>query len=259
MNMQISPIQNKFCYNKPVNTNFRAYGEVRYLSASGGETLGNVKHFTTTWLNRDRLPEIMVYFTEKYKNVPKVNTHVFGCANGSEPYSIAMLVHSGSGMEGLKKFTPIKAVDCDAGAIYRAESGIITLEPFEIGDVEKYTNGRFKEYFFSDYDQNKYDIRKWYVEPILRNNVRFSVGDALEEYKKVEPDNSIVFVRNMWPYLNIEDRFKLARGLYSQFDKNCHLIIGSFDIEDLLRGRPVEEFLFDAGFKKTPVQYVYEK
>ena len=62
----------------------------------------------------------------------------------------------------------------------------------------------------------------------MTTKVDFKVSNLLHDYKRIEPENSIVFARNFWPYLK-EDAITLAKKLASRMGENSTLILGRFD------------------------------
>ena len=64
---------------------------------------------------------------------------------------------------------------------------------------------------------------------IFKEYVKFGVADILTDYKNIEPDNSVIFARNFWPYLGCNEQYKLAENLHSHLGKNSLIMIGEFD------------------------------
>ena len=60
-------------------------------------------------------------------------------------------------------------------------------------------------------------------------------------------------IRNVWPYLNFDERTEILREL-AKLDKSCCVVIGEID-----SAHDVGQALEFYGFKKTPIINVYEK
>ena len=261
--MKIAAIQsyNNNQYNTKAPS-FNSWRKYSLLTDRGGHRLENLRHTTATQIFRDcpNWKELTQFLAEKYKNIPKINVYDYGCSNGSEAYTFLIAMFNDNGYSFTKKFTPIKARDYDGSAIYKAQSGKIDLDTLEISAVQSYTNGKFKNYFYSKYNDDIYSIKRWSVSPLLTDNIEFECKNIIEDYKNIESDNTIVFARNFWPYLKHNDRELLAKGLYSQLGQNSILITGGFDRAiDLIGDIPAETYLLKAGFKPSKVDYIFEK
>ena len=85
----------------------------------------------------------------------------------------------------------------------------------------------------------------------------------LEDCVNIEPHNSVVFVRNFWPYLSGKKQLELAQKLYSQLLSNSTVVIGKFDMMDERFERQADDLLLEAGFKDVEdpkfLGLVYEK
>ena len=76
--------------------------------------------------------------------------------------------------------------------------------------------------------------------------------------KNIEPENSVVFVRNFWPYLKDDNaRIGLLNKLYNQLAPGSLMIIGNFD--RVGTDYAINEMIEKVGFRPTSVEYVYEK
>ena len=78
------------------------------------------------------------------------------------------------------------------------------------------------------------------------------MSDILTEIKNAPKKDSIFMIRNVWPYLDFDERTEILREL-AKLDKSCCVVIGEIDSHDV--GQALEFY----GFKKTPIINVYEK
>lgn len=205
------------------------------------------------------------YLGNKYKNCSKVNIYSLSSSAGDEVYSLVMKLLQKYGDKEAEKFFPIMASDYDPKIINMAQKGFLPMFEPDENLINKHTGGKFNEYFeivkeTPDFIKNMnldFDfIAK--VKDKLKNKVVFKVADATEECKIVNPDNSIVMVRNFWPYLKDENqRIKLADDLYKSLGKNSAVVIGNFDDT---AGAFASKNLYDAGFLCNMENYsVFEK
>ena len=165
-----------------------------------------------------------------------------------------------------KKYFPIKAVDRDKTIIDFAKTKKINLTNYEISRINKCVLTD-KEYFVDkdkpiiiDGDQDVYDINrmreKYSYSPIseLKDNIIFEQGDILDSIKNIDDKgNSIIFCRNVFAYLALDQHYDIASELAKKLKKNSLFIIGEYD----------NAFLFDkkliaAGFREIG-KNIYQK
>ena len=245
--MRILPIQ-QYNYQKPTFTSWER--EVH-------DKNGNLLYRNNTSMFRSDIEwNLFSHFVEKkFENVDKVNVYDFGCSDGSEAYTflISLLDFCNSGTA--KKFVPIKAYDIDKEAIRRAKKEGICLTMNERYAINWDKRFGVKAFF----DKGKDGMYK--PNAVLSKNVIFKKGDIKKDYKKIKPENSIVFARNFWPYLDYVECKELVKNLGEKMGDNSLLVIGNFDVAGY-EAKYCEDFetiLSKAGFKKTLVKYVYEK
>lgn len=211
------------------------------------------KGLANTWREGTKL----IY--EVFKDVENFKITILGCADGRECLTQRIALINDYGYDFAQKCSPIKAVDIDPQSIARAESDNILLSLDEICVIDRYTNGKFNKYFSSPYADDKYNVRKWTINPILSSGIEYVLGDIFDEYKKIIPDNNVIGAKDFWLYFDLDKRKELADGLASKVGKRSLIFIGDADREDIIRHRPVDEFLINAGFKPSKtVDYVYK-
>ena len=230
--MRIDGIQ-PYTYTRPAFGSF-----FRSVSTSDNPLTQQVLHRNNTWFFRPN-PQywhiITNFIIEKYKNVPKVNVYNYGCSNGIEPYSFIIMLVSKLGRDGASKFLPIIAKDYDEYAIKMATSGKLELDPGEWEAINSVSDGKVSDYLKLIRKQkflgsDKYEnVGEYEVSQFLKNSVNYSTADILEDYKNIDPNNSIVFARNFWPYLAVGKKRELAEKLYAHLGTNSILIIGNYD------------------------------
>ena len=194
--------------------------------------------------------ELVLFLKKKYANVDKVNVFSYACSNGLEVYSFLMEMFSNLDEKTIKKFTPIIAKDFDSVPINAAKSKIIDISFVEQHRINYHTKYKFDDYFTKITQLEG----KYRPSEKLTDLVEFRVGDFTEEYKDLPKDNTVLFVRNCWPYFSPEMQKELPQKLYNYLGENSTVILGNFDY--YLLGLFVYKTY---GFRPTYVHNVYEK
>ena len=260
--MQIQPVKNnqkQFNRHKTTNPNFKAWTNVvfepnkLYTSGAKPKHMNNTAFFrlNSMWEN------FINFIVNKYKNVEKVHIYNYGCSDGSEPISLAMILKS-KYQDLVQKFLPIEARDYDANAIDKALTREYVIGTYEKGGINKFTKNEFSRYF--EKKRRLDSVNELCVlKPELYKDVLFSVANILEDYKNINPENSFVMARNFWPYLSDEDKLSLAKSLSQQMQKNCTLMIGEFDLQNRWSNLDIRTVLLEAGFNPTKNNMIFEK
>lgn len=232
--MQITPIQNtnNHIYKPTFQSNVRV---VR--NKSGKMIYRNTTKFFRGDLDWEAFGK---YILNKYKNTPKVNVYCYGCSDGSEPLSLAMLIKEI--IPTPDKFFPIIAKDIDKTIINIAKTGKIGIDITDYNAINKFTNNKFDKYIKTSKKLLDYNTTPAEISPDLMKNIQFSVADIKDDIRTIQPKNSIIFCRNFWPYITSkEDQIKIVNNLSSMLKDNCTIVIGNFDrlvdLNDLLQSR----------------------
>src|SRR5574344_795174 len=243
------------------NINFTSNTREKYKTIDNHVSKELEYRNTTSFFRNDiNWNKFISFLDKKYKNVDKVNIYCEACSDGSEPFSLAMKLISDLGEEKAQKFLPIIAKDIDEDIIKLAKSGYIyhergdffnteynTKDINDFIDVEKRRRIFIKELYS---EKNVYPIKD-----ILKNAVVFDVGNIQNDIKNMKPDNSFVMFRNVWPYLEMEDRIDIVDKLKKQLGKNSYVMLGSYDeysdnkLNDVLTKAPHYLMMIN-GFKE---------
>lgn len=200
----------------------------------------------------DLIKRLVDYLVKKFECVSKVNLYSYGCSIGEEAYSFLMYLVSKFPNDVVEKFTPIIAKDKDSFIIEEASANkphIICTEEYE--NILKFTNNKYDRFL----KENQGQVT---IKDIIRNKVKFDVADITNDYVNINPDNSVVLMRNFLPYLNGNiDRWTLIRNLGKHLNSNSYLMIGEFDV----RGTEwkVTNEIIDSGFERTEIEYLFKK
>jgi len=248
MDLRISNTYQQSNYN--YSPNFKS--TLRTVKNADGKLLWR----NTTNFFREDLPwkEMVEYFALKYANVNKVRVLCYGCSDGSEPISLAMLLLDKLG-KNADKFFPIMAMDIDEDIIKKASSGRINVDCKDkvmmnnilYNDASNYLElPNFKTMAYGS------NVK---VKDCIKDVIHYSVADIRDEVHTIPHENTIVFARNFWPYLGSGHEVgNLARNLRTQLQKNCTLVVGDFDT---FAG--IQSSLILAEFETSPLsKNIYE-
>lgn len=258
--MQVYSI-NKTNYNYNSRPTFKSW-ERETRSRKSGKIIN--RNNTYFFRERDLFSKLTKMLSEKFKDVSKVNMYCFGCSDGSEPFTFVMGMLSIEDELNPKKFFPIIARDIDPVAIEKAKNNDYKMYYSEKWAINKYTDGKFDKFIYAPHEIPENDdlLTQVFVRKELYDCVDFAVGDIFEDYKKIEPKNSVVLARNFWPYVEgWTKRSQFLKDLYNHLDFGSYFVIGDFDKKGV--GYKLEgNFCTDiklAGFKPTDIKYVFVK
>lgn len=194
------------------------------------------------------------YINGFFKDSKKVNVYNWACSNGEESATFVMQMFSNF-PDTAEKFTPVYAKDYDHVAIEKAKKHVLPLGLFEIYDINYYTKGKIDEFLRNVPDYYKrlvkmsgealqnYAFRYQDIEPELTQTVYakfnekyakyidYEVSDITKDYKKINPKESLVIMRNFLPYLGEKKTYKLLENLSKQIQEKCVIAIGDFDTD----------------------------
>lgn len=249
-----------------------------------------LKHRNDTYFYRDGSKywnDLTNFIVDKYANANKVNVYSYGCSNGSEPYTFVMQMLTKYPDEA-KKFLPVIAKDYDELAIKMAKSGLLPIDINDLIEIDNAT-GRpitdfgdflpdkidpsnalaYKGYYFTRDDCNhdtdlsmiRSKNKMLRLKPEFAKNVDFGIANVLKDYRKINPENSIVFARNFWPYLENYQIDQLITNLGRRLKEGSLLILGNYDahICEVYKGLDIEKLFNYANFKRTVIPNVFEK
>ena len=254
--MQISRINNvSYNYNFSNNPYLKQLYKREtpvYPSFSGASA--PIKHTSFYFRNDLDWVEFGKYIKNKFKNDKKVNTYVWGCSNGMEPYSLAILMSSFSGGS---KFLPIKAMDISSLLISQnkkeQKEGVeLTEENYERISVNLLLLGYNSTLNFLEVPKS-WEIGSKKIKKNITSKVEFSHSDILKDINKIDKNNpSIVMCRNMWPYIDCDKYDECAKNMYDNLKEGSVVVIGGYDIDGspyIKKSSTFRESLQKAGFK----------
>ena len=248
--MKIAPINN-FKYKK-INPSFSSYNtEVRDNN--------KLVYKTQTDLFRQDLNWRALYnlIAEKYERADKVNIVDHACSAGYEPWSMLIMLKKRAGKD-FQKYMPIIARDIDKDAIEYAKQGKLGLCYDECLETRLNYGPAWVDNFDIEKRNRDGNInnRNEYLATCktdLGKNIDFAQSDIFQDKELINKDNTVLLLRNCWPYFGEDRVAELAYFLADNMKPSSILVIGQYD-----HTYQIDKLLRNYGFKNTWVEFVYE-
>ena len=210
-----------------INKNI-SFGSIKRTVFKDSKT-EEIKYRNNTYMFRNDLDWDNVIYEITKDKVPK-KIYCYACSDGSEPYSIAIVLISKLGYEAAQKYFPIIARDLDEKMINSAKSGKINLSLADIKTINMYES-KSEINFFDKFSSNNIDIfcNEGTVSDKLRQCVEFEVGDICEDSRDFDYNNIVIFFRNALPYLSYEERSMLLATFARNLNDKTAIVIGGYD------------------------------
>jgi chemotaxis protein methyltransferase CheR len=155
-----------------------------------------------------------------------------GCANGEEPYSLAILLKEVTGETSFRCHTEITATDVDEKCMAFAQKGMYTrqsIKNVDRGFLERYFSSRGQEYQIIDE---------------IKSLVKFQYLDLTSpEYVK---NADVVFCRNVFIYFDRSLQEQLLMKFYNALKPRGYLIMGKSETLISEAKHIFDEISFDA-------------
>lgn len=209
--------------------NFKEY--LSFLQENPDEILLLVRTLTIKVSNFFRNPIVFELLSSRV--LPELaaefnflNAWSLGCANGEEPYSVAMLVHELQSRENLSFAHHIIGIDVDPDAIAKARKGEYPDE--ELFETKrKYLDRYFKKLpheFEACHEHERYRIHDE-----IRSMVMFSSGNIMNMLLHKRPYLGIynlILCRNVLIYLNREMQEEMVMAIGNILYDKGYLVLG---------------------------------
>lgn len=215
------------------------------------------------------------YLKERYKDYDKVNIYDYACSNGSEAYSLSILLQH-KFKDDAEKFFPIYAKDIDEDLIAKnlkeqktgkvnCEKDILTMTHA----IDMSEEDMKRDFITSERDfklscnEQFATLTKKVTKPVI-----FSEANILDDIENIDDKNpSVVMCRNMWLYVDSKEYQKFADDLYKKLAKNSTVVLGGFDLyceENMKDSDKISKALLNAGFEpsdtnKNGCDLIFEK
>ncbi len=193
----------------------------------------NVTHF---FRNADTFEEIKKkVFPILIKQNGRIRIWSAGCADGAEPYSLAMIAHS----LGLTP-TQIKITASD----YNPESLELAKKGLYPRQYDRELPAQFKKYLLLNEKENIYEI-----EPQLKNYIEFKVHNLITDNLTVIGANSynLVLCRNVLIYFTKEQQELIYEKFYDALKSDGFFVVGRSEI--ILGDYRTKFSLFDSNHR----------
>lgn len=239
--MRINSLQNTPATNKPIS--FKSW-ERTVMKETAPKILPKnlwgitylpdeyVQHRNNTYFFRDGnyIPVQLDFVVDFFKRKKTVNIYSWGCSNGTEAYTMLMYLNSNYPKQAGKfKFI---ARDYDLTAILEAKKGRFLIDEDEYERIQKYTNGQFDRYFKNT--DKIINIDNFPVEceanPQYYNQIEFSLGNIVDNYKDMPKKNTYITSMNFMPYLTSSQRMKLSYDIANHMESPCCWGFGEYDL-----------------------------
>ncbi len=201
------------------------------------------------------------YIQERFCRENKVNTYIYACSNGSEAYSMSILLQE-KFKDDAQKFFPIIAKDINEEAIQKNKINQLIGKIRTINGINHVNNifslsTQEKEEYFYDWTNGSKNPSIPSIEKLTKkatSPVEFSYGNILEDIQNIDNKKpSIVMCRNMWPYVNPHEYQNFANRLYHRLAPGSIVVLGEYDFKGEQGRTSSDKFpkaLYNAGFKK---------
>lgn len=251
--------EKEICPKEPIKLNtdivYPVSKPVETYSLDKGQILsGNaVFNRSTTGFCRDDIDwrDLGSYLKENYDPVD-TDFHCFACSTGEEAYTLSLL---------LKHIFPENDIKINASDIAQSridyakekqQEGSISLAVKDINSIYA-SMGLKKEEFeklFASTGVNKYSLSEE-----VYDSVEFSkknILNSLDDFTENRP--SVIFARNMWPYVDCGEYDEFAKSLYDKLAPNSIIVIGGYDYDGEREVKGSNKFptaLKNAGFEEV--------
>ena len=246
--MRMSPVQ-QYNRKQPVFTS----NERIVYNPLGVKLYENTTHFFRefNWEGFAKLLDSHFYSADK------VNVYSLACSDGSEAYSLAIMLIKTLGLEKAQKFFPIIASDIDEEILSKAVNGFIEISSGD-EDMARVMGINLSEFFdigTESYYSNNLMVKLAKAKDVLKQAVTFKQGKLIQEINNVEPKNSVVMCRNVLPYLPGGQEKQFIKRLGARLGRNSLYILGNFDMQTANFTLALQR----NGFIQTSIKYCYCK
>lgn len=176
------------------------------------------------------LPRLM----ERRRHTKTLRIWSAGCANGQEPYSVAMLLKSFFHELDAWDVT-IDASDVSSRAIRKASSGIYTQ-----GEVNRGLPVRKLLRYFRQAEKD------WELIPDIVSRVNFKVENLLKE--KAFSSYDLILCRNVLIYFDATTKREILTKIYQRLKPDGYLLLGGaeriFSVTNQFKPNPVDSLVY---------------
>lgn len=154
------------------------------------------------------------HFKELLKTQDEIRVWSSACSIGSEPYSLAMMVHEAFKVEVFKKIK-ILATDIDTHVLQKAIQGRFTLEELEGLSLD------YKQKYFKPLNNQIFEIL-----PELTKKIQFSEFNLMNFHYRFQKKFDIIICRNILIHFDKKTTDQVLDLLVKNLELKGQLIIG---------------------------------
>ena len=211
-----------FVFDKYNIENFSQYIEMIKMDVTGNLVSEFLDKITTnhTFINREPvhfkyLQEVVIPFIEEFEGRNKdMRIWSAGCSDGSEPYTIAMIINEYFGKKKNLWNTDILATDLSDDILKKAKKGIFLKENIEKIPYE------WRRKYFKKYDEENFQIIDFIKKDVIFRRLNLMHGFPFK--KKFH----LIFCRNVMIYFDNETKNELVNKFYDCIEDGGYLFIG---------------------------------
>ncbi len=277
--MRLSPAtQSAFCSQEPLSSRTARFGSMTRSERVPDPLTGAVHEYDqSTFLFRDPVGTFGLPIAVKSRFKTGADIFVYGGSDGSDAYSLLMVMNQALGADTVSQCYPIHSIDLSSERTRIAQSGIFGMVNGKFGiETEKWAKYIKPEWLniFDPCENPKGEIldagvndhleracehpeiahmthrqlaqmayQCFHVKPGPKSQVQFSVGDIRERAKTPFSKPSIVFCRHFLYQLKPQDRREVIQNLSKNLLKGSMVVLGD-DEKDTVQAKE----LLDSGF-----------
>jgi len=159
-----------------------------------------------------------------------------GVSDGSDAYTLVLLMHKLLGRQLPPSFLPIDARDISAPLIAQNQAGY-----FKTLDIDK---RQFTEFMPGKRYETYFDAEAGRVRPNLHQHVTFRQGDIVEDARKPFPQKTVLLFRNAMYWLPESRGPSLAHNLFRNMPQGSLIMLGGMPHDARFKALLIQE-----GFK----------
>lgn len=221
----------------------------------GQSKLFNIHGRNYTCFAREDLPwrDFGKYLQTRYAPYKKVNIYQYASSSAEETYSIKMMLNNVF-HEKAKKFYPIIAKDIDEDIVTsnKLHQQIGTMLQFDdcmriVGTLGLNPDEASQYFSTKSVNPKSNALCLFVLNPEMAKDIEFECANILKDVDSIDSNHpSIVFCRNVWPYIKEEEYEKYAQKLYEKLAPGSIVVIGDYDYAN--RHPMFPDVLENAGF-----------
>lgn len=196
------------------------------------DSLGRVVNCHYTNLNRADVnwEKFVLMLAERFKDLKEVKINLFGCSDGSDAYTLAIVLKKVLGTLASK--FKIEASDISPEMIEKANNGQILLyeKDFNFLNENSAMSLFERDYSKSIERMRNIDFYPYKVQPKLRENINFTVKDVREFSRTHDFSNEVFIFRNGWTFMELIKQNEIVQNLFNKSNNKTLCMIGQSDL-----------------------------